>query len=157
MYSTYFSWIPSTLYVIINSSDKGICHMLGSVNMHFSTVLSRVLGPINILYSFLFINLFILEQICIKWLILKLKLQYFGHLMGRTDSLEKTLMLGKIEVRRKRGWQYEMVGWHHRLDGRVLATLGDDEGQGSLSYCSPRGHKELDTTEWTNNNKYFVF
>ena len=105
MYSTYFSWIPSTLYVIINSSDKGICHMLGSVNMHFSTVLSRVLGPINILYSFLFINLFILEQICIKWLILKLKLQYFGHLMGRTDSLEKTLMLGKIEVRRRRGWQ----------------------------------------------------
>ena len=104
MYSIYFSWIPSTLYVI-NSWDKGICHMLGSVSMHFSTVLSRVLGPINILYSVFIYSLFILEQICIKWLILKLKLQYFGHLMGRTDSLEKTLMLGKIEVRRRSGWQ----------------------------------------------------
>ena len=50
-------------------------------------------------------------------LMLKLKLQYFGLLMGRTDSLEKTLMLGKIESRRRRGWQDEMVGWHHRLDG----------------------------------------
>ena len=48
---------------------------------------------------------------------LKLKLQYFGHLMRGTDSLEKTLMLGKIEGRRRRGGQDEMVGWHHRCDG----------------------------------------
>ena len=48
---------------------------------------------------------------------LKLKLQYYGHLMQRTDSLEKTVMLGKIEGRRRRGWQGEMVGWHHRLNG----------------------------------------
>ena len=41
----------------------------------------------------------------LEGLILKLKLQYFGHLMQRTDSLEKTLMLGKIEGRRRRGWQ----------------------------------------------------
>ena len=49
---------------------------------------------------------------------LKLKLQYFGPLMRRADSLEKTLMLGKIEGRR-RGWmtEDEMAGWHHRLDG----------------------------------------
>ena len=40
---------------------------------------------------------------------LKLKLQYFGHLMGRTDSMEKTLMLGKIEGRRRRGWR--RIGW----------------------------------------------
>ena len=47
-------------------------------------------------------------------LILKLKLQYFGHQMQRTDSLEKTLMLGKIEGRRRRGMtEAEMVGWHH--------------------------------------------
>ena len=45
------------------------------------------------------------------------KLQYFGHLMGRTDSLEKTLMLGKIEGGRGRGRQDEMVGRHHLLDG----------------------------------------
>ena len=44
---------------------------------------------------------------------LKLKFQYFGHLRGKTDSLEKTPMLGKIEGRRRRGQQGEMVGWHH--------------------------------------------
>ena len=49
-------------------------------------------------------------------LMLKLKLQYFGHLMRRTDSLEKTLMLGGIEGRRRRG-QERMVGWHHQLNG----------------------------------------
>ena len=48
-------------------------------------------------------------------LMLKLKLQYFGHLVQRTDSFEKTLMLGKIEDRQKRGQQ--MVGWHHQLNG----------------------------------------
>ena len=56
-------------------------------------------------------------------LILKLKLQYFGHLMRRADSLEKTLMLGKIEGRRRRGQQDEMAGRHHRLDGRGLNSL----------------------------------
>ena len=54
---------------------------------------------------------------------LKLKLQYFGHLIRRADSLEKTLMLGKIEGRRRRGRQDEMVGWHHRLDGHSLGKL----------------------------------
>ena len=50
---------------------------------------------------------------------LKLKLPYFGHLMQRTDSFEKTLMLGEIGGRRKRGMtEDEMAGWHHRLDGR---------------------------------------
>ena len=48
---------------------------------------------------------------------LKLKLQYFGHLMQRTDSLEKTLMLEKTEGGRGRGWEDEMVEWHHGLDG----------------------------------------
>ena len=49
---------------------------------------------------------------------LKWKLQYFGHLMGRTDSLEKTLMPGKIEGRREKGTiEDEMVGWHHQLNG----------------------------------------
>ena len=52
----------------------------------------------------------------LEGLMLKLKLQYFGHLMQRTDSFEKTLMLGKIEGRR-RGRKDEMVGWHHCLNG----------------------------------------
>ena len=55
----------------------------------------------------------------LEGLMLKLKLQYFGHLMWRTDSFEKTLMLGKIEGGRRRATtEDEMVGWHHRLDGR---------------------------------------
>ena len=49
----------------------------------------------------------------LEGLMLKLKLQYFGHLMRRAESLEKTLMLGGIEGRRRRGQQDEMVGWHH--------------------------------------------
>ena len=54
----------------------------------------------------------------LEGLMLKLKLQYFGHLMGRADSLEKTLMLGGIGGRKRRGWQrMEMAGWYHRLDG----------------------------------------
>ena len=47
---------------------------------------------------------------------LKLKFQYFGHLIQRANSLEKTLMLGKIEGRRRRGRQ-KMIGWHHQLNG----------------------------------------
>ena len=50
----------------------------------------------------------------LEGLMLKLKLQHFGHLMQRADLFEKTLMLGKIEVRRR--GRHEMVGWHHRLD-----------------------------------------
>ena len=54
----------------------------------------------------------------LEGLMLKLKLQYFGHLKRRTDSLEKSLMLGKTEGRRRRGMtEDEMVGWHHRCDG----------------------------------------
>ena len=58
---------------------------------------------------------------------LKLKLQYCGHLMRGTDSLEKTLMLGKTEGRRRRGvTEDEMVGWHHRLSGHEFEqTPGD--------------------------------
>ena len=52
----------------------------------------------------------------LEGLMLKLKLQYFGHLMQSADSFEKTLMLGKIEGRRRRGTtEDEIVGWHHRL------------------------------------------
>ena len=61
---------------------------------------------------------------------LKLKLQYFGHLMRRADSFEKTLVLGKIEGRRRRGTiEDEMVGWHHRLDGHEFEqALGVGDG-----------------------------
>ena len=60
---------------------------------------------------------------------LLLKLQYFGHLMRGADSLEKTLMLGKTEGRRRRGWQ--RMRWQHRLNGHQSEqTLGDSEGHG---------------------------
>ena len=87
---------------------------------------------------------------------LKLKLQYSGHLMQRADSLEKTLMLGKIEGRRRRGQQDEMVGWLHRLNEHDFEQApGDGEGQGGLLRCSRQGHKELGMTERPNttNNK----
>ena len=54
---------------------------------------------------------------------LMLKLQYFGHLMGRTDSFEKSLILGKFEGRRRRGREDEMVGWHHQLDGHEFEQV----------------------------------
>ena len=84
----------------------------------------------------------------LEGLMLKLKLQYFGHLLRRTDSFEKILMLGKTEGGRRRGRQDEMVEWHHRLSGHEFEeTLGDCEGQRNLTCCSPWDCKELDMTE----------
>ena len=78
----------------------------------------------------------------------KLKLQYFGHLIGRMDSFEKTLMLGKIEDGRRGDDRGSMVGWHHRLNGHEFEQApGVGDGQGSLACCSPWGHKESDTSE----------
>ena len=80
---------------------------------------------------------------------LKLKLQCFGHLRGRTDSLEKTLMLGKIEGKRRKGTtEDEMVGWHHRLNGHGFGwTPGVSGGQGGLVCCGPWGRKDSDMTD----------
>ena len=91
-------------------------------------------------------------------LMLKLKLQYFGHLMRRADSLEKTLMLGKTEVQEEKGaTEDEMVGWHPQFNGHEFEqTLGVGDRQRSLvsqSGCSPWGHKELDTTERLNRSE----
>ena len=85
----------------------------------------------------------------LKGLMLKLKLQYFGHLMRRDDSLAKTLMLRKIEGRGRRGQQRMrwLDGITVSMDMSLKKALGDGEGQGSLGCCRPWGHKELDTTE----------
>ena len=82
---------------------------------------------------------------------LMLKFHYFGHLKRRTNSLEKNLMLGKIEGKRRRG--REMMRWLDDINGHKLQqTPGDSEGQRSQACCSSWGHKELDTTERLNNN-----
>ena len=88
----------------------------------------------------------------LEGLMLKLNLQLFAHLMWRTDSFEKTLMLGKIEGWRRREWQRM-----RRLDGITSSgghefgqAPGVGDGQRNLACCSPCGHKESDTTERLN-------
>ena len=79
----------------------------------------------------------------LEGLMLKLKLQYFGHLMQSVDSLEMTLMQEE-----KGTTEDEMAGWHHRLDGHEFGqTPGAGDGQGGLVCCGSCGRKESDTTE----------
>ena len=80
-----------------------------------------------------------------------LKLEYFGHLMQRTGSLEKTLMLGKIEGRKRRKQQRMrwLEGITDSMDMRQQAP-GVGDGEGGLVCCSPWGHIESDTTERLN-------
>ena len=93
----------------------------------------------------------------LEGLVLKMKLQYFGHLMWRADSFKKTLMLTKIKGQRRRGEEDEMVGWHHQLNGHEFEqALRDGEGQESLVCCSPWGPKELDTNEQLNWTELWI-
>ena len=95
----------------------------------------------------------------LEGLMLKLKLQYFGHQMWRTDSFEKTLMLGKIEGRKRRGQQRWLDGVTDSMEmslSKLPPTLGVDDGQGGLACCNSWGCKESDTTErlnWTECHK----
>ena len=89
----------------------------------------------------------------LEGMILKLKLQYSGHLMRRVDSLEKT-HAGKDWGQEEKGTtEDEMAGWHHRLDGCEFEwTPGVGDGQGGLTCCSSQGCKKSDATErlnWT--------
>ena len=95
----------------------------------------------------------------LEGLMLKLKLQYFGHLMWRADSFEKTPMLGKTEGRRRRGrrrmrW---LDGITDSMDMDIKQALGAGDGQGSLACCSPWGRKDSDTTEQLNWNKNLYY
>ena len=83
----------------------------------------------------------------LEGLLLKLKIQYFGHLRRRTDSLEKTLMLGKTEGRKRRG--QERMRWLNGITDLMdfEQALGVGDGQGNLACCSPWGLKESNTTE----------
>ena len=83
---------------------------------------------------------------------LKLKLQYFGHMIQRTDSFKKTLMLGKIEGGKRRGRQRMrwLDGITDSMDMSLSKLPGVGDRQGSLACCSPWGLKESDTTEQMN-------
>ena len=90
----------------------------------------------------------------LEGLILRLKLQYFGHLMRRADSLEKTLMLGKNKAKSRR--ERQIMRWLDTITDSMdinLRKLRETVEERSLVCCSPRGHKESDTTEGLNNNK----
>ena len=78
---------------------------------------------------------------------LKLKFQYFGHMMQRNNSLENTLMVGKIEGRRKGRRRMRWLDAMTDLMDMSLIKLQDGDGQGGLACCSPCGHKESDMTE----------
>ena len=84
-------------------------------------------------------------------MMLKMKLQYFGHLMRRVDSLEKTDAGRDWGQEEKGTTEDEMTGWHHRLNGPEFGwTLGVGDGQGGLACCDSWGRKESDTTEQLN-------
>ena len=87
----------------------------------------------------------------LEGLMLKLKLQYFDHLMRRADSFEKTLDAGKDWGQEEKGTtEDKMVGWHHRLNGHGFGwTPGVGDGQGGLACCGSWGRKKSDTTEWS--------
>ena len=107
----------------------------------------------------------------LEGLMLKLKLQYFGHLMWRVDSLEKTLMLGGIGVRGRRRRQQQRMRWldgiTDSIDVEFEWTLAVGDGQGGLACCDSWGGKESDTIErldwteptriWTHFLKLYLF
>ena len=91
----------------------------------------------------------------LEGLMLKLKCQYFDYLMRRADSFEKTLMLGKIESRRRGQQRMRWLdGITDSKDMNLSDELGVGDEQGGLAYCSPWGCKESDTTERSELTEY---
>ena len=87
----------------------------------------------------------------LEGLMLKVKLKYFGHLVQKANLLEKTLMLGKTEGKRRRSWQ--RMRWLDSITNSMdMNVRRDSEGQGSLACCSPWGCKESDTTQQLSKN-----
>ena len=139
----FFKYIPRSGIAV--SYEDSVFNWLSNHQL-FCTIPSPYYICTSGICGFLFVHILTNTYYYLSFC-MKLKLQSFGHLVQRQDSLEKTLMLGKIEGRKRRGWQDEVIGCHHWLNGHEFQqTLGDGEGQGSLLCCSPWIHKESDMT-----------
>ena len=110
---------PMSIELVMPSNQLILCHPLFLLPSIFPSI--RVFSDESALHirwpKYWSFSLKISPGCSLEGVILKLKLQCFGHLMQKADLFEKTLMLGKVEGRRRRGREDEMVGWHHRLDG----------------------------------------
>ena len=97
--------------------------------------------------------------ISLEGMMLKLKLQYFGHLMRRVDSWKRPWCWEGLRAGGEGTTEDEMAGWHHQLNAHEFEwTAGDGDGQGGLACCNSWGHKELDMTErlnWTELNWWY--
>ena len=139
--------LPIVMYGCENwTIEKAECWRIGAFELWCWKRLLRVPWTARLKQS-------ILKEISpaysLEGLMLKLKIQYFGHLMPRTDSLEKDADAGKDWGQEEKGTtEDEMVGWRHQLNGHEFELApGEAEGQGSLMCCSPWGYKESDMTE----------
>ena len=145
------------LFIISTSSWFSLGRFYFSKNLFTSSKLSVLLA-----HTARRSNQSILKEISPEYslvgLMLKLKFQYFGHLMQRTDSFEKTLILGKIEGGRRRGWQ--RMRWLDGIADSIDMSLSKlRELVMDRACCSPWGHRESDMTEWlkwTELNIYMV-
>ena len=91
------------------------------------------------------------SEYSLEGLTLKLKLQYFGHLIWRVDSLKRSWCWERLRQEEKGATEIDMVGWHHWLNGHEFEqTPGAGDGQGGLVCGNPWGCKETDMTEWLN-------
>ena len=146
------------MFVLYCSLNR-VCNRIMSKNSNIDNLIKKIFNAcwrrlLRVPWTARRSNQSILKEISpgcsLEGLMLKLKLQYFGHVMRRADSFEKTLMLGKTEEE-KGTTEDEKVGWHHRLNGHGFGwTPGVGDGQGGLVCCGSWGQKELDMTKQLN-------
>ena len=123
---THYLWLSMFLVrkLLMILLRMWLLYVISHLSLAVFKILSSYLSFPNLITVCLGLNLFEVIQHEVHWIfecslggrMLKLKLQYFGHQMQRANSFEKTLMLGKIKDKRS-GWQEEIVGWPHRING----------------------------------------